>query len=249
VAKSNFYIDSTGADKASATVALRWLLGGPKARVFLAGDQNSILQGVLENVLEGRVIRSLINKGSVPIQGHELVLVTHHRMIYDGDDSRLLAFLPTKEFLDELDAVHNVSDMLVVPSRPEEVSGWIAARQAVTLGSTPQPHVPLHLSNRVAEAAVRSLSDSVNRSTGLSNARDRNRAIETFKILRDNNESYDPNEIKGFLISECSWEAPRADEVREIALQILRDRKLRSETAWIPNILEIWRNEARDSNQ
>jgi hypothetical protein len=250
LADNNFYVDPTTEPRAAIRQGISWLLQTPSQTAYLAVVQNTNLQGTIRDVLGRDVVRNLISRESTRMDGHQVILVTHHRMLYNPVQTRLVAFYPSADFLDELDAIPNITDMLVVAWMESDIRTWRTTRNAVLLGATQQARSPFHLSDRVVEAAVRGLSSSVNQSTGLANSRDRETAVQTFRILRDEGFVFDPEQIKIFLVAECGWDAPTAAEVEQVALQILQGRRLREgQRRFVPNIVDIWREEARTSGQ
>ena len=61
--------------------------------------------------------------------------------------------------------------------------------------------------------------------------------------------SYDPEDVKVFLMSECGFDGPLADTVKEIAEQILQGRRLRADRSYfVPNIMDIWKEDAQGSS-
>ena len=104
------------------------------------------------------------------------------------------------------------------------------------------------MSDPVAEAAVRTLDSEINRANGLVGGRDKETAIQIFRILRDARIDYDPDEVKAYLIAECGWDAPLAERTRVMISQILEGRRLRKgQRRFVPDIVDIWREDARHS--
>lgn len=250
MASANYYLQSDEAQPAKARQAIQWLIGSSSSTVYLAVIQNSIVDHIFRDVLGKDFVRNLIKRGSALLDGHEVVLVTHTRMQYNPVPSRLLAFYPDEAFLDELDAIPRITAMLVVPYQAEEIETWRKARNAVPLGQPQQARVTMHLSDRVVEAAVRSLAQAVNQANRLASGRDRERAVLTFRILLEEGHlSYDPEDVKVFLMSECGFDGPLADTVKEIAEQILQGRRLRADRSYfVPNIMDIWKEDAQGSS-
>lgn len=156
----------------------------------------------------------------------------------------MLALYPNKSLLDELDGIDEISDLVVVVWTPTDVEDWKFARNPTRLGSAPSPArtQPL-IPNKTVRNAMKNLSMAVNKSTGLGHPADKSRAVDTFFILLENQERYDPKEIKAFLIAEEGWEPAKASEVEELAQSILEGKKPRRENSWRSNIIEIWRSE------
>jgi len=244
--KRSYFIKAEGPDRGTVAKAFRWLLENSKAKSFLAIAVIGNLNGVIGDVLGERIVKALRKEGKVAISGIEIVLVTKRNIIYDGENAPLLAFYPSSKYLDELDSIPNISAMLVVPWTMKDIELWIRARNATEVGVVQPPkELPL-VSNKVVEAALRSLTARVNVSTGIAHPMDREATIQALMILRDAGERFVPDEIKAWLISKGGWRATDAQEVAEVAQKILDGRRLRyGASAWALNILEIWREEAR----
>jgi len=227
---------------------MQWLLGSGNRTVYLAVVQNSIVDNACREVCGRAFVRDLIDRGTTSLDGHEVVLVTHHRMLHRPVATRMLALFPSKDFLDELDAIPLVSELLVVPWIPDDIRDWTAARNPAPLGQSQQARSPLHLGDPVVEVAIRNLDSSINRANGLVGGRDREIAVQIFRILRREGLPYNPDEVKAFLISECGWDAPLAERAKVIATQILEGRNLQEgQRRFVPNIVELWREEAQRS--
>jgi len=244
--KKSYFVRTEGPNYDAVEKAFRWLLENSKPKGFLAIALVGNLKGVIGDVLGERIVKALRKEGRVLISGIEIVLVTSKKIIYDGENAPLLAIYPRGKYLDELDSILNVSAMLVVPYIMKEIELWSKARNASELGvAQPPQELPL-VSNKVVEAALRSLTARVNVSTGIAHPMDREATIQAFMILRDAGERFVPDEIKAWLVSKGGWRATDAQEVAEVAQKVLEGRRLKHGiSTWAPNILEIWREEAR----
>lgn len=104
------------------------------------------------------------------------------------------------------------------------------------------------VSNKVVLMALKLLARDVNLASGIKDS-DKKVIIETFTILKTNNEHYDPREVESWLIERARWTPELAEEVARIARGILEGRRITSRhrgQMYNENILEIWREEARD---
>ncbi|HEV2226401.1 MAG TPA: hypothetical protein VGR56_06305 [Nitrososphaerales archaeon] len=242
----NYYLELDGSPTEVSAQAMRWLLGSSNQVVYLAVIQNGIIENAFRDSLGQSFVRSMIGQGSALLNGHQVVLVTRHKKLYLPVATRLLALYPDRAFLDELDALPLITEILAVSWVPEDIKGWRTTRNAAPLGQAQTARTQMHLSDRVVEAAILTLDSEVNRANGLVGGRDKETAIQIFGILRRAGLEYDPDEIKAFLISERGWEAPLAERARFIASEILRGRRLRGGTPhFVSNILDIWRGKRR----
>ena len=105
------------------------------------------------------------------------------------------------------------------------------------------------IKNKVALMAIKSFAAFANRSTGISHASDKRCAIDVFEILKRNNEPYDPDEIKSWLILKADWKPKFADDVADVARKIQNGKTVRSierEPSFKPGIIETWRKDVED---
>jgi len=243
-----FFVNSQGPDYNSALKAFQWLLTRPEKNAFLAVPVYGNLNGMISGVLGDETIKSLKKTGRLRLENKQIVLVTERKFIYNGKNSPLLAFYPTRSFLDKLDSIPNVSAMLVVPWNMKEVEPWIRTWNALELESPQVIKQEELIKNRVVVQALKSLTAAVNVSTGISHPRDREAAIQTFTILRDAGELFNPEDIKAWLIRNGGWKATYAQEVAELAQKVLERKRLRKcRSHWRKDILKIWREEATRS--
>lgn len=108
-----------------------------------------------------------------------------------------------------------------------------------------QPSEP-EFSDPVVEAALKTLTRSVNLSTGLGHPSDRDSAIWLFRKLKQAKITYNPMEIKGWLVRH-GWMAEYANDVKEVAEKIQHGKRLRTHSKvepWVKHIVDLWREEA-----
>jgi hypothetical protein len=228
-------------------LAFKWLLENPASRngVIVAANTNGVLERALMEVFDRQQATKIVQEKIKQIDGIGLTTVTEKRTFWQSANNRiLLALYPDKRFLDVIDSINGVSEMVVVPWTMREIEDWKSARNATVLGATPlAKRAESAIQNRTVRNAMRSLSRSVNKSTELGHPADKSRAVDTFFILLENGERYAPKEIKVFLVAEEGWEPVKASEVEELAKAILEGKKPRRVSSWASNILEIWRSE------
>lgn len=242
----SFFVRSEGPNTQSVQKAIEWLLGYPSTKGFLAVMGYGNLEGAISDVLGEGAVKSLIETGIIKLNNKEIRLVTERKLIYLGGDQPLVAFFPTADFLDKLQSIHNIAAMLVVPWTMKEVEPWIRTWNATEPGVQQGAKPPQLIQNKVVVEALKSLTVSVNVSTGITHPLDKETAIQTFMILRDAREVFNPDDVKAWLIRDGGWKATDAQEVSELAQKVLERRRLRKGSPhWRKDILKIWREEAR----
>ena len=245
--RKSFYIRSIGSNPVIVGKAVKWLFENLRGIGFIAVDQYSVLDTDIALVLGEHVIKSLKELGSVSVEGNQISLVTMRKLIYDAKNSPLVAFFPSRKFLDELDSIPNISAMLVVPWNLPDLGQWIRTWNATELGQEEKSEEPL-VRSRIVEEALKSLTNMVNVSTGIGHSMDRSAAIQMFEILLNAGEVFTPYEVKAYLTAKCGWKATHAQEVSDVAARILEGRKLKSSPVWAEDILGQWRRRARSAD-
>lgn len=228
-------------------LALKWLVQNDASRngAILAANTNGVLERALMEVFDRQQANRIVQEKLRQIDGITITTVTEKRRLWQHANNRiLLAFYPDSQFLDVLDGINGVSEMVVVPWTMPDIESWKNARNARVLGTTGvrQTAEPA-IRNPTVRNAMRSLSRSVNKSTGLAHPADRSRAVDTLFILLENGETFVPSEIKVFLVAEGEWDPTKASEVEELAKSILAGKKPRRVSSWKSNIIEMWRSE------
>ncbi len=156
----------------------------------------------------------------------------------------VVACWPTAQHLEQIETVTGLKALGVVPWDEDEIDTWRSARGAVDLlGKLPASTAP-SISDPVVEAAMKSLTDRVNLSTGLSHPSDRSSAIQAFKILKGNDHPFDPREIRAWAMAN-GWEAEDARNLSDYAERVLSGKKCRTDhPMWKSDIIEIWQDQA-----
>jgi hypothetical protein len=245
----HWYISSHGPDTEALRAALAWL--GERARssgtgsglLVVSGKGN--LEGTLETVLGRNAVSQLGKDNRVRIGGTTIELMTE-RIKRSSWAGPVLALYPTERLLGLIDGIRGVSDVLVVPWLAEEVVPWIRTWSARELGSTAEAPAPA-FSNPTVRAALEALNDRVNRATGLAHPSDRAAAIEMFRLLRRARETFSPEEIRSWLLSQLSWQPRHADQVAEVAEKVLSGGRFRVTTSggWAADAVQRWRQKGQ----
>ena len=244
--RENFFIKSDGPNDDAALKAFQWLLNRPETNCFLAVNVYGNLDGVISGILGEQAVKTLKKTRTLRLKDKNISLVTERHLIYDGKNSPLLGFYTIRTFLDKLDSIPNLSAILIVPWILKNVEPWIRTRSAINLETQKEPQEPSLIENKVVVQALKSLTATVNVSTGINHPRDKDAAVQTFTILRDASEYFNPEDVKAWLIRYGKWDATDAQEVAVIAQKVLGRRRLRTgHRHFRKDILKIWREEAK----
>lgn len=255
--KKCFYINSHGPDKDSLVKGFKWLVGlcssGPllcKALIAIP-VKKSILSGVISQVIGKQGVKSLAmgNKVKFCVNNKtlEISLLIEKQNIYEWKGP-ILAVYPNKKLLDKIDGLYGVTHVLIVPWSREEVEFWINRWSACDLDNPSSPRRREILSNKVVEEALKSLTNTVNLSTGISHPNDREKAINLFMRLKQAGEIFNPEEIRDWLIAESGWNPQYADGVKDVAEKVLEGHRFRKIGKWWKDdIVEYWRKSEHNS--
>lgn len=157
----------------------------------------------------------------------------------------VLAAWPDDKSVAAIDQDFRVEALCVIPWLYEWVQSWAVGRRAIDLLALDEKVRAPRISDPVVEQAMRSLTISVNLSTGLSHPSDRAAAIETFRALKKARISWEPAEIEAWAIDN-GWSVDDARTLRDVAQGVLNGRRYQTDRRpWRPDIVKYWREEAR----
>jgi hypothetical protein len=153
---------------------------------------------------------------------------------------------PDEKTLAGIERKGRVLAVCVVPWLEAQFEPWRIARQAVDLLEPTRPIPTAELGDPVVRAAMKSLTNRVNLSTGILHPSDHDAAVSMFRLLRQGGYQFDPVEIKTWAMAN-GWRAEHADELAQIADRIRHGRTVRMNPRsrpWRDNVLDIWRSDA-----
>ncbi|MDX6768926.1 MAG: hypothetical protein SF051_05295 [Elusimicrobiota bacterium] len=248
--RKSLFIRSYGSDVETLKKGLVWLgrlaeSDPAKRKAAIAVYTKGQLSGTtIETVLGTPACKALAKGQTVGFGKATLSLITARERIYSWNGPILAAY-PPKKLLDALDDVTGVTDLMVIPWTMEEIDFWVKAWSAEELGSTaPKPERPSL--DPVVVAALKTLTDTVNLSTGITHPSDKMAALDTFRILVGHGVAYHPSAVRAWLVGQGGWSPRDADAVQEIAQGYLDGKRFRGhgQPFWGDNIINSWREEA-----
>jgi len=251
--RKRYYIHTEGADENAMRLAFGWLLQSVErsrtaVTALLAIPVKDNLRGSISSVIGKNAARALASGRAVPISqsSAKLRLITERTRLTSWEGGSVLAAYPTKKLLDMLDEMYGISEILVVPWRLAEVQYWIDMWAPLDIRSSQQAPRAISIKNPVVVEALKTLTRTVNLSTGISHPSDRRATIDLFRRLQETGERFDPSEVRAWLVSQGGWRSQDADEVESVAKSILAGKRLKdSGRFWADDIVEQWRARAR----
>lgn len=239
-----FFIPAHGADDDALKAGFAWLLafcgerGITKAGVFVSSLRQVESLG---RVIGDGAARALekdreVGAGSVTIH---LLLGTKQTYSFDGP---ILAVWVDDKQLDELDELH-APGLLAIPWNSTDIDGWKTNWNPTDPRTGDQGGSDDTVTNPVVVAALQSLTNGVNLSTGVGHPSDKASAVQMFKLLTKAGEPFDPEQIRAWA-ARNGWKADHARDLSEMAQKILAGRTVRDGRQgqmWRDDIVEQWR--------
>lgn len=247
---SHWYTNSHGPDIAALRSAFEWLVREMQTSTsrsgLLAIPGKGNVEGAIETVLGSAAVKQLTKNNSVRSKVGTLELMTEkvRRSAWAGP---VLAVYPTPKLLEVVDNLHGATAVLVVPWLRDEINPWIRIWAARQLGSA-DAQTEQVFSNPTVRAALESLTNHINMGTGLAHPSDRTAAVEMFRLLQRAGEHFNPEEVRGWLISQLKWQPRHASDVAEVAEKILAGHQFRLTTSggWATDAVDRWRAKAAE---
>ncbi len=239
-----YFIRSSGADRNALKKAVAWLLEMGD-RGYLAVPSFRSLDGPLSEELGKTAVYELKSKGFATLMGKQITIVTKSTMTLDAKGAPLVAIYPYGHFLDSLDSIHNVSSMLILPWSMQEIDTWTRAWGAKELGGKrvkAGSDAPVH---GVSIEALKDVCAKINPSWGVENPTDRDSLVQAFVLLKTAGEVFVPGDLKIWLVTKQGWRATQAEEVAEIAAEVLLGRMVsQGNPVWPEDQVEVWRKKS-----
>ena len=238
----SYFIRAEGPDRGAVKKALEWLLQVSPAKGFIAVPGLRNLDGVLAEELGPSAVTDLKTKGKAIVSGREMCVITRLKPVPSADNAAIVAFYPYGRVLDALDAIRDVSAILIVPWSMQEIDHWVSMWNAKELGKPKKSDRADYVSNRVVEEALWDISDRVNVPAGMEHQTDRDLIIHALLILKEGGEEFTPSSLKSWLVANGGWKATHAQEVAEAAAEVLEGKRtIHGKSAWPADTLQKWR--------
>jgi hypothetical protein len=242
-----FYLGLEGSDTQIFHKGLHWLFENSK----LTGGWvavNNIRN--LENIsgFPGLDRLSILAKdkyrNNATIDGVTIYVITKYSVPHNGINRALLAIHPTKDYLDKLDAIPNISKMMVIPFIAKEVDEWSKCNDAVDYDSMMALDNEI-IVDEVVAVALKHLTNSINLTKNISIGQERYAIIDTFSILILNGYDLSPDAVKKWLQLKCGWGPISAKQAAEIVEDLRSGKEKLRKGFWDGDTINQWREEAR----
>jgi len=244
------YVDAHGPDDDAVKLALAWAVRHAgehgQRRVMLFTATLSQVDS-LANVLGLNPARLRKNK-TFSLGGATVDVVTERHASTRRPDGPVVGlWVDDRQIEKRLDGL-DAPALCVVPWNRADIDQWKTNWNPTDLRTGEAAEQLTTIGNPVVEAAMRSLTMAVNLSTGLSHPSDKEAAVQTFRLLRDAGEGFQPSEVQAWAVRN-GWRPRHARELAEVAQAIIDRRPIRGgRQRWRKDIVAYWREEARSGD-
>jgi hypothetical protein len=212
---------------------LRWIVGQPANGLLFVGPEARAIDN-------STIASGLVRSGNA--------LYTTWRNKDSWRQERVIALWPNAKVLQQLDDVSTVKALGVLTWLLDDVAPWASGVGAVDVLGEATAETPT-IQDPVVLGALRSLTNSVNRSTGLGHPSDWDHAVQMFRTLRKRGHAFDGDEIEAWAIAN-GWSYRHAAQVGQLAREIAagKTKRTKSRASWAPTAatVEHWREVGAD---
>ena len=239
-------VGAYGVDDDAVKHGIKWLLeyaknnGHSEAALFI--ETVSQIDN-LRRALGDRITDALIKNRSITSDGVAIVVLTGRGGRVSFTKGPVLAVWTTDDRMATIDDMGSPA-VCVVQWGDHDLDAWKAAWSPVDV-RTGSASPAVTITNPVVEAAMVSLTNRVNLSTGILHPSDKPAAINMFRLLRQSGEQFEPSEIRAWA-RQHGWRSRHADDLAELAQKIKDGKTVRGgdHGGWADNIVELWRQDA-----
>lgn len=236
------YIQAHGPDDDAVRCGLVWLVQEAKD----AGEGTLHVPGLANLQSLGHIIRNVdaIAKRKVfTLNGSRINVATLRTGEVRG---AVLALWTDDKILQGIEDRWMPPAICAILWNGKDIDSWVAAfgPTEIRTGGTPAPTA---VSNPVVAQALRSLTSSVNLSTGLGHPSDHDAAVWTFRALKDAGETFSPEEVRAWAAAH-NWRLKDAAELADIAQKVIDGKRIKTRSrSWKSDIVDYWRETAAET--
>lgn len=236
----SYYIESIGPQEESLVLGFKWLVteaqkSGNKGLVAVSTKQN------LDNFADWSKLAPLLNQlrkiGVAKSGDITLGLFTGNDTNVHAWDGPILVIYGGQKLLDAVDSISGKASVLYIPWGEGDYSAWAATWGATKLGEQAKASsAHTEPTSGAVFVALKSLTESVNLSTGIVHPSDRKAAVATLETLFHKNTNISPETIRQQLV-RLGWQPKDAAEVKKLAEMIWEGRRPKGSTGKADNSL------------
>ncbi len=189
--------------------------------IFLTHTKQQIRSGAIASALGAQTSKALANNKAVGIQGGGRISnQTMKTMPQFATNKIVVVCYGEEKILDFADGLSAPAGIVVIPDLEGSANGWIE-RWNPTVHGAEQSEASEIVDDPIIRAALTSLSEMINLSTGLSHPRDKLVADEILRVLRAKGHVIEPSKIKSWAIRN-GWAPDGANELAKVAGKVAK---------------------------
>lgn len=182
------------------------------------------------------------------INNVRIEIVSSSSHIYSAQHRPLLAIHPTKDFLDKIYSIKNISKLFVVPWDMKEIEEWVQYSNAKKYGVDNLSSK--HNINPILDAALKDMTQIMNLANSMAHFRNIDIVNETVLILKNNGINFSLNEFKICLVKNHNWKSDMAEEALKTVNKALEGKRHKYTTGrhYYDNVIEEWIKKSEHKN-
>jgi hypothetical protein len=242
-----YFIDAHGPDDGAVREGFAWLLrsaverGSSRAAVFVSGlpQLESLGRAIGTDAADG-----LRQDRELRLDGVAIKALTAKKLPFSFEEGSILAVWVDDEQLDRLDGLR-APELCAIPRAHGDIDGWRAAWDPIDVRIGQNIGLDEAIENPVVVRAMKSLTTSVNLSTGLGHPSDKEAAIGMFRVLTAEGELFEPDQIRAWAVRH-GWQPRHARDLAVLAEKFKAGKQVRGgkRKMWRDDVIEIWRRES-----
>ncbi len=187
--------------------------------ILLQYTKGQFRDSSLAGFLGRQVSKALINGRSAKLpSGATLRLETKQTLSHIVKPTIIIVFYASDKILEFVDSLENVAGVVVVPDIADDLEDWIKRWSPHIHGATPKPPEKL-LADPLIENAMLDASGWINKANNVLNTRDAETVETVLRILRANEQSAEPSELKSWAIQN-GWKVGAAKDLEKLAKKV-----------------------------
>jgi hypothetical protein len=213
--------------------------------LFIPSKQN--IKGTSLASVLGESISNRLHKGE-KIQlpsGKHMRLETMRTLKREFNKSIVLAIYADEKMMDQVDSMNSLLAIVAVPHMHDALDGWKRTWSPLVPGEEQKEKGNL-ISDPVVESALSSLTNWINLSHTILNPRDKEHADRTVRILRRNNHTEDPSNVRAWAVKH-GWHPKAADELKKLWIKIysLKNKPKMTDSEAAKRTYTHWKNNVK----
>ena len=183
--------------------------------VIFVPTKGNIKHSSLEAVLGEKITNTLYKSDEVKLHSDITLRIETIRTFKAAYKKYIVVVIyADAKMMDQVDAMPNLHTIIAVPHISGALEAWSKTWAPNTLGEDSNTDNTI-IADAIIVSALSSLTSSINLSGSILHPRDKEHADNTVRILRRNNHSEEPSNVRAWAIKN-GWNPKAADELKKI---------------------------------